>query len=274
MIIKKYYIYIAVCIPLWVHGIKKNEFPPKDIVVVIPSYNNQDWCVRNLRSVLNQDYTHYRVIYIDDCSSDGTYQLVQEFITGHPQGSRVTLLRNETRQRQLANHYQAVQMCKDTDIVVHLDGDDWFAHRGVLKKVNAAYQDPHVWLTYGQHKTFPKGKVGFCKSIPKRVIETNAYRYGPFITSHLRTFYAKLFKLIKTEDLLHPDGSFFQAGADIAFMFPMIEMAAGHAKFIPDVLYIYNRANVLQSSHTVQSNTSQILQQRTRYEPLSTLWER
>ena len=41
------------------------------------------------------------------------------------------------------------------------------------------------------------------------------------------------------------DGNFFDVTWDMAFMFPMLEMAAGHFKFIPDVLYVYNQGNVL-----------------------------
>src|SRR5437868_2077214 len=41
----------------------------KPIVVIIPSYNNVQWCVKNIESVLTQNYSNYRVIYIDDCST-------------------------------------------------------------------------------------------------------------------------------------------------------------------------------------------------------------
>ena len=44
----------------------------RSIVVIIPSYNNVRWVEKNLMSVFEQKYENFRVIYIDDCSTDGT----------------------------------------------------------------------------------------------------------------------------------------------------------------------------------------------------------
>jgi len=41
----------------------------KSMVVIIPSYNNESYCEKNLTSVFSQQYENYRVIYIDDCSN-------------------------------------------------------------------------------------------------------------------------------------------------------------------------------------------------------------
>ena len=55
----------------------------KPIVVIIPSYKNAQWYQRNLDSVCFQNYSNYRIIYIDDCSPDGTADLVQSYIDEH-----------------------------------------------------------------------------------------------------------------------------------------------------------------------------------------------
>ena len=46
---------------------KKNKF-----VIITPSYNNEEWVEPNLASMLNQTYTNWRTIYINDCSTDNT----------------------------------------------------------------------------------------------------------------------------------------------------------------------------------------------------------
>ena len=64
-------------------------------------------------------------------------------------------------------------------------------------------------------------------------------------TSHLKTFYAWLFKKIRTEDLRYED-KWIDPTSDLAIMWPIIEMAGPlHSKFIPDVLYVYNLQNPL-----------------------------
>ena len=46
------------------------KIPEKPFVVVIPSYNNTKYCEQNLLSVLGQEYTNFRVIYLEDASTD------------------------------------------------------------------------------------------------------------------------------------------------------------------------------------------------------------
>src|SRR5271156_3202350 len=52
----------------------------KSFVVVIPSFNNAPWCRQNLESVLNQEYLRFRVVYVDDASTDDTPRLVAEYL--------------------------------------------------------------------------------------------------------------------------------------------------------------------------------------------------
>ncbi|MCK5632953.1 hypothetical protein KAH94_04340, partial [bacterium] len=65
-----------------------------------------------------------------------------------------------------------------------------------------------------------------------------------WVTSHLRSFYAWLFKNIQEKDFKY-DGNFVNMTGDFFYMLPMIEMAGGRIKFIPETLYIYNRDNPL-----------------------------
>lgn len=242
----------------------------RPIVVVIPSHNNAPWCKKNLTSVFEQQYDNYRIIYIDDCSTDETYKLVRQCVADHNAQTSITIIKNKKRRGALYNHFKAVHLCADNEIVVQLDGDDWFAHENVLSVINDAYKNPQVWLTYGQHKVYPTGEIGMCKPMPEAIIHLHAYREYDWITSAPRTFYAWLFKKIKCEDLLY-QADFFTAGGDLACMFPMLEMAAGRIHFIDEVLYIYNCAtenNDYKKNLLVQKTSENICRSRKKYEPL------
>ena len=41
-------------------------------VFIIPSYNNEKWIEKNVMSVLNQTYENWKMIYINDNSTDKT----------------------------------------------------------------------------------------------------------------------------------------------------------------------------------------------------------
>jgi len=213
----------------------------RHIVAVIASFNNAAWYKRNLDSIFDQRYDNYHVIYIDDCSTDGTYDLVQAYVKERGQEQRVAVFKNEQNVGALCGQYHAVHACDDKTIIVTIDGDDWLKHENAFGMLNDAYDDKNVLMTYGQYEEYPEWKLGQCQALPAEVIEKVTYRQYSWRTSQLRTFYAGLFKRVKREDLIDSDGNFFKVAGDIAFMFPMLEMAGGRIRFISDIIYVYNQ---------------------------------
>ncbi len=247
----------------------------KLITVVIPSYNNKLWCITNLVSIVGQRYKNYQVIYLDDASQDGTSQMVQEFIELSLRKKQFTYIKNEKRLGALHNIYRAVHMLNDDNIVLVVDGDDWLAHDRVFQRINEIYEDPDVWMTYGQYKIFPGSKTGYTAQIPGYIHENNIYRQEKWMSSHLRTFYAGLFKKIKRDDLME-DGDFYQVTGDQAFMFPLIEMAGIHSAYIDEILYCYNLINPLNDIRQypdIQLHKERDIRRKTKYRPLKNRYE-
>ena len=227
--------------------------PPeqKKFVFVICSRNNAKWVEQNLRSAFTQDYPRdkFRFIYVDDNSSDETVDLVIKCVTENNEWERFSLIKNQSWQSIMPNHYMAAYLCDDDEIIVHYDGDDLLKHDKVLWFLNRVYNKWDVWLTYGQYENWPNPELGFSIDVPQHIAQQNQFREMGFWYSHPRTFYAWLFKKIKLKDLIWR-GSFIPTtpAVDYMFMFPMMEMAGqGHYKFIPDVLYLYNRTNALST---------------------------
>lgn len=243
----------------------------RPFVIVVPSYNNASWYQKNLDSIFAQEYANYRVIYIDDCSADKTYELVKAYVAERGQSARVTLIGNTKRQGALANHYKACHLCENHEIVVQLDGDDWFKHPRVLQLLNKAYSNANVWLTYGQYETLPDCRPGRSEKLPQAIIEGNAYREFRWVTSALRTFYAGLFKRIQLQDMLK-DGEFYPTACDLVFMFPMLEMAAGRVKFIDEIIYVYNCQTGINDFQTVlqkQLHCDNVIRGQKKYKRLT-----
>jgi glycosyltransferase involved in cell wall biosynthesis len=243
----------------------------KPMAIVIPSYNNRPWYQQNLESVCAQAYENFRVIYVDDGSSDQTGELVARFIEDHAVGHRIQLIRNPVRVGALENLYRSIHACDDQEIIILLDGDDWLAHPGVLQQLNAVYSDPHCWMTYGQYVSWPEPVPGYSRLIPAQITDTNTFREYSWCASHLRSFYTWLFKRINREDLISPWGTFYPMAWDQAIMFPMLEMSGHRAKFIPDVLYTYNAANPLNDAKVnrpLQRQCETAIRRQQRYDRL------
>ncbi|MCH9614490.1 MAG: hypothetical protein SP1CHLAM54_15490 [Chlamydiia bacterium] len=238
----------------------------KPFVFLIMSYNNEDWVDRNLSSVFSQKYDNYRVLYLDDASKDRTSELVKKYAN-----PKMSVIRNEKNIGSMANMYQGMQQIKEHEIVIVLDGDDWLPHDQVLNRLNHYYNNEQVWLTYGQHEEYPSKKKGFCTPIsPNRV------REDKFVTSHLRSFYAKLFHTLSKEDFMM-EGEFVKTATDVVTMLPMMELAGDHAFFIPEILYIYNQDNVnadWRKSLSKQKLVEEYIRRLKPYAPLEVLCEK
>lgn len=246
----------------------KEENP---FVVIIPSYNNIKWYKKNIQSVLDQKYSNYRVIYIDDSSKDGTYEAVKQYLEDNDVDNRVTLIHNEKNNGALSNLYSSIHSCEDNEIIVTLDGDDWLAHEFVLTRLNDYYYDKNVWLTYGQYLDYPSLEWGMCLPIDGHIVKKYGIRKHPWVASHLRTFYAGLFKKIKIEDFFYKN-KFMDMSWDYAFMMPMLEMAGKHAYFVKDVLYMYNRLNPISDDKKnlqLQVETASYVRNKKPYLPLT-----
>lgn len=234
------------------------KFPHTNrFVIVIPSYNNAKWSEKNINSVINQNYSNYRVIFTDDCSTDDTFNIVKNLVSNSERSSQITLIRNPNRLGALHNLYDMIHSCADDEIILTLDGDDWLYDNNVLSKLNVIYAKNDLWLTYGQYQNYPDGGRGISYQIPKNVIDANNFRNYTWCTSHLRTFYAWLFKKIKKEDLLY-NGEFMKMTWDFSMMFPMLEMSGDRAKFISDYLYVYNMDNPINDHKVDRKLQSQL----------------
>lgn len=223
-----------------------------NVVVIVPSFNNATCYKANLDSIFCQDYPHYRVIYIDDCSTDGTGNLVELYILQHHLEHKVTLIRNSYNCKALANIWHAVWTIYDDELVVILDGDDAFAHSHVISRIEQIHREKNMWVSYAQFMNVPEHKAreagiptkGYAYPTPIEVINKKSYRLHPWSWSGLRSFYAWIFKQIKLEDLLSDapgyEGKFYPICYDNAIMFPLMEMAGHHCTFIDEVLLLRN----------------------------------
>lgn len=248
----------------------------KHFMVAIPSRNNSQWVDRCLESLYCQTHHDWHAIYLNDCSEDDTQKKVEQFIKAHGLEEKILLINNETRLGALANMVKAVYMSDHWDIMVTLDGDDWLKGPDVLQKLNEVYADDNVWLTYGSYEQFPSGKKGnFSKQMafPKEVITSNGYRKHAWCSSHLRTFYAWLFKSIDIEDLRF-EGAFFSMAGDLAHIIPMLELSGGKFKFISDILYVYNIQtphNDYKVNRQLQAKLEKVIRDRKVYQPLKSI---
>lgn len=212
---------------------------PQRYLIIVPVRNGEKWILDCLRTI-DEQTENFLCVAIDDDSTDGTTAAWTPHINKNdPRFTYITHGRGR-RCWSLQNIILAInEYGQPGDVVVIVDGDDWLAHPGVLKRLNEAYV-AGAWMTYGSFiDTHAQTWLG---PYPQAVVQAGAFRKHAFQGSHLKTFKIELFDKIRAMDLRDDNGEFFHTAGDVALMLPMLEMACERAVYIPEVLYIYNMA--------------------------------
>lgn len=90
------------------------------ISIIMPVYNAGTYLREALDCVLAQDFPYYKAYCIDDCSDDGSYEVLSAY---QKKDARIQVYRNEKRMGAAYARNFALQMV-DTPYVGFLDADD------------------------------------------------------------------------------------------------------------------------------------------------------
>jgi len=214
--------------------------------ILVSFRNAGEYLRKSLDSIFSQTHKNFKVLLVNDDSSDDSNDICQEYIEKYP--DKIIYTKTDERKYATYNHQKAInEDCDPEDIVVQLDGDDWFVDEFVLSYINNFYNREGCLMMYGQAR-YVDGKVGNAKPYPTKFHFDNK-RQMPLWVSHLRSFKAKLFHEIKNQDpelnsMKYDDGRWFTMAYDCAQVFSLMDIAGwDKVKFNDKVLYIYNNLN-------------------------------
>jgi len=215
--------------------------------LIVPSYNSMDFYKKNLDSIFRMNYSDYRVVHISDSDPLNEVMMIRDYVVKNNMINRTIILNQYVRQHQGAGRYIAYHLADDDEILILLDGDDMLFDTDVMIRLNKIYDQGYM-LTYGSYRQILNGIVGEgligTRSFPPECIKNRDYRKHRFISSHLRTGYAKLFKQIKITDLLYKSSNeFLHVMTDCAEMFPCLEMANDRHLNVGFCTCLYNMDN-------------------------------
>lgn len=91
------------------------------VSVIVPVYNGQNFIERSLRSILEQTLTDIEVLVVDDCSTDGTVQILEQL---SQKDQRIRYFVNSVNQGQGKSRNFAISKAKG-EFIAFVDSDDW-----------------------------------------------------------------------------------------------------------------------------------------------------
>jgi colanic acid biosynthesis glycosyl transferase WcaA len=92
------------------------------ISIYMPTWNRQQLAIRAIKSVLRQDYDHWEMIIVDDCSAN--FEQLQQFVNDLGD-SRVRYTRNPFNSGACAVRNQAIMQASGQFITGIDDDDEW-----------------------------------------------------------------------------------------------------------------------------------------------------
>ncbi|MBO4679442.1 MAG: glycosyltransferase family 2 protein [Lachnospiraceae bacterium] len=88
------------------------------ISIIVPVYNAEKFIKETVKSVLNQTYTDFELLLVDDCSKDGSVQAIESF-----EDPRVILLKQEQNAGAYAARNRGLKEAKGR-YIAFIDSDD------------------------------------------------------------------------------------------------------------------------------------------------------
>lgn len=100
-----------------------NERPLMSLLIL--TYNFEKYVEETVRAAFAQTYPNLEIVISDDCSTDGTWEIVRRVVRelSRPDGPKVVLNRNE-RNLGVIRQYEFSQALCHGELIVYNDGDD------------------------------------------------------------------------------------------------------------------------------------------------------
>lgn len=151
------------------------------VSVLLTSYNRKGFVATAIESVLASTYTNFEFIICDDASTDGTYEIEQQYAA---QDKRIKLFRNEVNLGDFPNRDKAASYASGT-YLKYVDSDDIIHPDGLKIMVEAMLQFPEAVIGLSQIETDINSEKTYPVLIsPERAYQEHFYgfgtlRYGP-----------------------------------------------------------------------------------------------
>ncbi|HEX8546721.1 MAG TPA: glycosyltransferase [Cytophagaceae bacterium] len=116
------------------------------ISVIVLSWNHEEFIEEAINSIINQSYANIEIIYIDNFSSDKTFELAQQRLNLGGRRYKTKKFDSNIGVPKAVN-YALQNMCTGNFIGLH-SGDDWLILENFEKKMRYHQQNPQFKIVY------------------------------------------------------------------------------------------------------------------------------
>lgn len=165
------------------------------VSIIMPSWNTGEFITESIQSVLNQTYTNWELIIIDDCSSDDTDQIVESI-----NDERIKYLKNEKNCGAALTRNRGLREARG-EWIAFLDSDDLWMPEKLEHQIDFMKKNGYS-LSFTEYEKIDEDSkpLNIYVSGPKKVNKNKMYNYD-YIGQLTMMYSAKEFGLIQIKDI-------------------------------------------------------------------------
>ena len=142
------------------------------VSVIMPSYNTAPYIKETIQSVLDQTYTNWELIIVDDCSTDNTEEVLATI-----NDSRIRYFKNEKNSGAAVSRNKALREAKG-QWIAFLDSDDLWMPEKLEKQINFMKKNGYSFSYTNYEEIDVDGnRTGIKITGPKRITKTGMFNY-------------------------------------------------------------------------------------------------
>lgn len=127
-------------------GLQKDETPL--VSICIPARNEEKTIARVLNSVINQSYSNFEILVLDDESTDNTPEILKEYQKSYPQ--YLSVISGKPKPANwLGKSWACHQLSREAkgNLLCFIDADVWLNHKCIQRIVNSMQASDSDFLT-------------------------------------------------------------------------------------------------------------------------------
>lgn len=167
------------------------------VSIITPMYNSENFILKTIESVVNQTYSNWELLLVDDGSTDNTIQIVEDFKQKY---TNIKLLQNSTNLGAAKSRNKGIFEAKG-DYIAFLDADDLW--KPIKLDLQIQFMETHKcdvsFSSYEQIDESGKPLHKLVKALPK--LTYNKYLKTNYIGNLTGMYNAKTLGKITSPDL-------------------------------------------------------------------------
>lgn len=118
------------------------------VSIYITSYNQKYYLIEAIESVLNQTLKPYQIIIVDDCSTDGSQNIIAAYVCRYPE--LITPIYHSQNQGVAQTRIHAMQAVTG-DYATYVDGDDRILPTKLEKEAKLLQENPDAQIAFSNY---------------------------------------------------------------------------------------------------------------------------